>query len=480
MKKLFALLLALALALLCCAALGESAEPYQIEGTKLVKYLGAETVATVPDGVETIGEYAFMGVESVQEIVLPASLKTVEMSAFNGCTNLSRLEIPAGVEELGLGFASECPSLQAIGVAASNAAYTAVDGVVFSKDMRALVMYPAGRPGTGYTIPDGVKYVQGYAFSGSALESLLLPDSLMSINSDSCSGMGSLKEIDIPGKATYIGQCSFAQCKSLTKAVLQEGCLNIDWYAFCWCDNLETVTLPSTIETIDNDAFIGCDKLTIEGYDGSVAADFAAAHGIPFVSLGSGPEEPEDPYVTVGALGYELDLEDGTAKVLYAESDNAAKAVIPAAVEAYGRTFKVTEIGEEAFKGMKKLATVSIGKNVKEIGDRAFLNCAKLKKVTGMAGVTKIEDSAFQGCKVLTKIILPAKVKTIGAKAFYKCAKLKSITIRTTKLTTKNVGAKAFTGIAKKAKFTVPAKKLSAYKKLLVKKGAPKTATFTK
>ena len=63
---------------------------------------------------------------------------------------------------------------------------------------------------------------------------------------------------------------------------------------------------------------------------------------------------------------------------------------------------------------------------------------------------------------------------------FYKCAKLKSIVIKTTKLTTKNVGKNAFKGIYKKATIKVPAKKLKAYKTLLIKKGAPKTAKIKK
>ena len=85
--------------------------------------------------------------------------------------------------------------------------------------------------------------------------------------------------------------------------------------------------------------------------------------------------------------------------------------------------------------------------------------------------VTSIAAKAFKGNKTLTKVTIGKNVKTIGKQAFYKCQKLKKVTVKTTRLTAKTVGAKAFQGIAKKAAITVPAKKLSAYKKILKKKG---------
>ena len=181
---------------------------------------------------------------------------------------------------------------------------------------------------------------------------------------------------------------------------------------------------------------------------------------------------------TVGGLKYSL--KGSAATVTGPKSKSIKTAKIPATIKLEGKTYKVTAVKAGAFKALKKLAKVSVGKNVKTIGKAAFSGCAKLKSVTGMAGVTKIDASAFQGCKVLPKITLPAKVKNIGAKAFYKCAKLKSITIKTTKLTTKTVGKNAFKGVYKKAVVKVPAKKLKAYKTLLVKKGLPKTAKVKK
>ena len=46
----------------------------------------------------------------------------------------------------------------------------------------------------------------------------------------------------------------------------------------------------------------------------------------------------------------------------------------------YGETYKVVSIAPNAFKGIKKLTKVTIGKNVKMIGAKAFYGCKALKK----------------------------------------------------------------------------------------------------
>ena len=190
-----------------------------------------------------------------------------------------------------------------------------------------------------------------------------------------------------------------------------------------------------------------------------------------------------------------------TAVVTSPINKNASALTIPATVEANGKTYKVTEIADKAFYGMKKLTKVTIGKYVQEIGEKAFANCPKLKTVKGGNGITEIDDAAFKGdkllsafptltklteigdeafskCVKLAKITLGARVASIGEKAFYGCSTLKSITLKTAKLTEKRVEAKAFQGIHRKAAFQCPAGKAKAYKTLLLKKGASRTCTF--
>ena len=137
--------------------------------------------------------------------------------------------------------------------------------------------------------------------------------------------------------------------------------------------------------------------------------------------------------VSSGGLKYKLNHKKKTAVVTGAVKKTAAKITIPKTVKANGLTYTVTEIGKEAFKGLKKLTEVTIGANVRKIGNDAFRSCAKLK----------------------------------------------TINIKTKHLTTAStVGSNAFKGIYSKATFKCPKGMAKTYKKILKKKGAPKKAVF--
>ncbi len=139
--------------------------------------------------------------------------------------------------------------------------------------------------------------------------------------------------------------------------------------------------------------------------------------------------------VTVSGGVYKLNHSKKTATFIKAARKAATKLTIKDTVSANGKTYKVTEIKAKACRGMKKLAAVTIGKNVTKIGRQAFEKCAKLKKIT----------------------IKNAKMKKAG------------------------FGSKCFSGISAKVVFKVPAKALKNYTKWIRNPGkAPKTAKIKK
>ena len=89
--------------------------------------------------------------------------------------------------------------------------------------------------------------------------------------------------------------------------------------------------------------------------------------------------------------------------------------------------------------------------------------------------VTSIGNNAFKRCKNLSSITIGNNISKIGNKAFYNCKKLKKIKIKSKKLTLKKIGKSVFKKINKKAKISVPKSKKKSYKKMLTKKGLSKT-----
>lgn len=158
----------------------------------------------------------------------------------------------------------------------------------------------------------------------------------------------------------------------------------------------------------------------------AIALLFALVLALGGIALDPTPAAAAGKNVKSGDAYYTiLSTKGKTAEYVKPAKKSCTSASIPNTVKISGKTYKVTGIGANAFKGCSKLKKVTIGKNVEKI----------------------------------------------GKKAFYGCGNLKNIIVNTTKLTSKNIGADAFKGINAKAVVTVPESKLATYKKILKARG---------
>lgn len=158
------------------------------------------------------------------------------------------------------------------------------------------------------------------------------------------------------------------------------------------------------------------------GYNGSITKTFV-------ISARKGK------VYTVGSYQYRVinsSVKSGTVRFLKPVKRTLKSAKVPASVKIGNYTYKVTEIGKEAFKNNKRLTSVIIDKNVKVI-----------------------HSSAFSGAKQLKKITVKSKVL-------------------------KKVYKNTFKNIHKRAVIRVPSSKLKAYQKLMANKGQSKTVVIRK
>lgn len=146
---------------------------------------------------------------------------------------------------------------------------------------------------------------------------------------------------------------------------------------------------------------------------------------------------------TVSGLKYQVTKvgTGGTVTCVGRAKSSLKKVKIPTSVKIKGKRYKVTAVGKNAFKS-KNITSITLGSNIRTIGEGAFRNC-----------------------KNITRVNIPKNVTKIGKNAFYGCKKLSVITIRATKLS--RIGSGAWKGIKSTARFNVPSKKVKAYKKLL-------------
>ncbi len=207
------------------------------------------TSVVIPGSVTKIGNGAFAGCSSLQEIHIPDSVKVIGNAAFDGCTSLQEVRIPDGVKEIGPYVFKGCASLQEIHIPDS---VTEIGFLAFSDCTSMEEAY----------ISEGVKEIGRDAFYGcSSLKEIYIPEGVTEIGCGTFEGCSSLKEIHIPDSVKVIGATAFKGCTSLGEIHIPDGVTKIGNGAFMGCSSLQEIHIPDGVTIIGYKAFCGCSSL---------------------------------------------------------------------------------------------------------------------------------------------------------------------------------------------------------------------------
>lgn len=220
----------------------------------------ALTSIEIPATVKEIDNEAFWNCSSLQQIVLPDGLEKINDEAFYRCESLSSVYLPASVTTIGGSVWGGCKNLNDFYVHNNNPNYCAVEGVLFSKDKKELTYFPIKRTGT-YSVPVGTEIINPFAFSGSDLEGIEIPESVTKIGRYAFQHLQNLTEITIPSSVTSIGDGILSLCTNLKSIVLQGNVSAIPDNMCRWSSLLSNIELPNNITSIGSDAFFGCSNL---------------------------------------------------------------------------------------------------------------------------------------------------------------------------------------------------------------------------
>jgi hypothetical protein len=223
-------------------------------GTKRARFMAllqGVLSLVLPNGIISIGKFAFSDCSSLQKIVLPATLAAIGDYAFDGCGNLQEIVLP--------------DTLAAIGERAFNGCGSLLD-----------IVLPATLTTIGHSAFQGCNSLQNiefshlltvindYAFTGcSSLKKIAFSPMLTTIGACAFAGCSSLQEIVFLTTLTAIGDGAFEGCSSLREIALPDTLNAIGDYAFKGCSSLGVITLPATLTTVGHSAFYKCDNLVI-------------------------------------------------------------------------------------------------------------------------------------------------------------------------------------------------------------------------
>ena len=111
------------------------------------------------------------------DLIVPEAIDGYPVTEIDvqGDDRILSLTVPKTVTRL---YAADCTLLHTIDVDADNESFCSVNGVVYSKDGKRLVVFPAAHADTAYHILDGTEQIASGAFGSAHIQSLYLPASL--------------------------------------------------------------------------------------------------------------------------------------------------------------------------------------------------------------------------------------------------------------------------------------------------------------
>lgn len=230
-------------------------------GRMAFAYCSAMTEFTVPDTVTELGDQLFMGCSSLESVELPEDITELSAYMFQNCSALTEFTIPDTITDLSnLPFIG-CRNLATLTVSDTHPTFCLEDGVLYSKDMEILYLYPAGKTETAFAVPDSVTTIYDGAFFAAPLQTVTFPDGLQVIGSGAFEYCTSLESVTIPETVTLLSDHAFSDCDALRSVTFAgeetatEPALQIGGYAFYCCEQLMDVLLPKRVSEIGTDAF---------------------------------------------------------------------------------------------------------------------------------------------------------------------------------------------------------------------------------
>ncbi len=164
-----------------------------------------------------IGEYAFLYNRYTKNIVIENGPTTIGRYAFEYAKALETISIPKSITTIGNGAFYGIKTMKAFTVDAENPNYTAVDGVLYTKDMKTLLYYPAAKEGTTFTVPSSVTTIAEGAFlNATKLQTITLPDGVTTIERRAFMNCTALTTLNIPASVTELGSSALRGCSALT------------------------------------------------------------------------------------------------------------------------------------------------------------------------------------------------------------------------------------------------------------------------
>ena len=398
----------------------------------------------IPDTVSYIGANAFENCTSLWVLFLPDALEVIESGLFTNCTALKTVEARNKVRRIIKGAFYGCTALTGLNFNGtsrewneiSKGEYWNIGSAIRQVDCNTGTIKVPAPPEEDSAENDGTPGLE-YKLSG-------VEATLMSV--------GTCTEKNIVIASTYrgypvkwIASGVFEGCSDIESVTIPETVVSIGSLAFADCTSLESIYIPASVGSIYSDAFRGCSSLKTIGVDTDNAKYKAVDNCLiqkdssTLVFACEGCKIPADGSVTsIGS--YAFSGMDGLTELLIPEGVTSimANAIYDCVnLKTVTLPSTITNLHINFISGLESITSLTFpnGNNTYTIEGNCLIDKANKTVLRGYSGsiipdwITAIGDDAFRGCTNLVSINFPSSLRTIGNSAFRDCTALERIKI---------------------------------------------------
>ena len=392
---------------------------------------------TIPASVETIGRDAFRADESLRSCTFEPNSKITEIPAgLFTYSHMISFTVPSNVTKFSSYAFESVGSLTELLVEKGNSEFTSVDGVLYKKNPKVLVKYPAAKVMDQFimdqdtismepiacdsanmkniTFSPILQNIPHYSFQFSKLETAIIPDSVNSIG-DQAFMKSNLQTVVLSENLPELSISCFSGTKIET-IIIPNSVLEIKNNCFANCLNLTFIQLPASLKTLGGGVFNGCSDTLNITFD--TTSDLMVNEHKLIINKA---QTEVSQYLGKSPT---IHIPEPVKKLKSSCFDSNTLLV-----EVIFDGNNLTEIEQNCFKGCTNLSTIKLPTSLETIGFRSFYGCFAIKTITFSPQLKEIKDEAFQNCINLSELTFENSTKPlkIGNRCFYNCTAINNI-----------------------------------------------------
>ncbi|MDE6047814.1 MAG: leucine-rich repeat domain-containing protein, partial [Anaeroplasmataceae bacterium] len=293
------------------------------------------------------------------------------------------------------------------------------------------------------------KYIPDYAFYGSYLLDITIPQSVVGVGVsafeaskqlasvtllNNCIGermftdCTALPYVEIPaaieqdlteGAEVKVGKYAFAGCIALAEVDIRNNYISEGMFSGCTLlgnNKRYTLVIPGSVEDVGKSAFGACSFVGVDG----INKTYSGCTNLHFVEIGS---KKISESMFEGCSNLENVTVDSTVEIVDARA--FANCTTLSTV-----VLNNTYTSEYMFSGCTNLNSVTLSEDFAKISDYTFENCINLGELKiESTNFKEIGKYAFKNCQSLVGLTVPNTAESVGEGAFYGCAVLSVLTM---------------------------------------------------